>query len=72
MLVRGVEDGSARPQAAGIAEGDLIVSIAGTSVTDSDELLDAISAWHQPYEIGLVRGADELTVTVGAAAGRAN
>ena len=66
LLVRGVEDDSpAAP--AGITRGDLIVAVAGKPVTDSDELLDAISAAKQPYEILLVRGADEVTVTIGAA-----
>ncbi len=64
LLVRGVEDDS--PAAtAGISRGDLIVAVAGKPVTDSDELLDAISATKQPYEILLVRGADEVTVTIG-------
>jgi S1-C subfamily serine protease len=66
LLVRGVEDDSPAASA-GISRGDLIVAIAGKPVTDSDELLDAISATKQPYEIQLVRGADEVTVTIGAA-----
>lgn len=71
LLVREVEDDS--PAAtAGILRGDLLVSVAGAAVADSDELLDAISAAPRPFEIGLVRGADELTVTVGAATSRAN
>jgi S1-C subfamily serine protease len=64
LLVRGVEDDSPAA-AAGISRGDLIVAVAGKPVTDSDELLDAISATKQPYEILLVRGADEVTVTIG-------
>ena len=71
LLVREVEDES--PAAtAGILRGDLIVSVAGAPVTDSDELLDAIGGATRPFEIGLVRGADELTVTVGATTSRAN
>jgi serine protease Do len=71
LLVREVEDES--PAAgAGIARGDLIVSVAGNPVSDPDALLDAISAATPPFEIGFVRGAEELTVSVGAAPGRAN
>src|ERR1700690_4190426 len=65
LLVRGVEDDSPAARA-GIARGDLIVSVAGNAVTDADELLDAIAAAKQPYPLLLVRGADEVTVTVGA------
>lgn len=65
LLVRGVEDDSAAATA-GIARGDLIVAVAGKPVTDADELLDAIAAAKQPYEILVVRGADDVTVTVGA------
>jgi serine protease Do len=71
LLVRGVEDDSPAARA-GIARGDLIVAVAGAAVTDSDELLDAISGSQQPYEILLVRGADERSVTIGADAGGAN
>ena len=71
LLVRGVEDDSPAASA-GITRGDLIVSVAGTAVTDADELLDAIAAAKQPYPILLVRGADEVTVTVGAKATGAN
>jgi serine protease Do len=71
LLVRGVEDDSPAARA-GIARGDLIVAVAGTAVTDADELLDAIAVAKQPYPILLVRGADEVTVTVGAKAAGAN
>ena len=64
ILVRGVEeDGPA--DAAGIHEGDLIVSAAGTPLTDPDELHAALSkAGTGTLEIGLVRGVEELTVKV--------
>ena len=66
LLVRGVEDDSPAARA-GITRGDLIVAVAGTPVTDSDELLDAIGVAKQPYEIQLVRGAAEVSVTIGSA-----
>jgi len=66
LLVRGVEDDSPAARA-GITRGDLIVAVAGTPVTDSDELLDAIGAAKQPYEIQLVRGAADVSVTIGTA-----
>ena len=66
LLVRGVEDDSPAARA-GITRGDLIVAVAGTPVTDSDELLDAIGVAQQPYEIQLVRGAAEVSVTIGTA-----
>ena len=66
ILVRGVDDGS--PAAlAGIAEGDLIVDVAGQPVTDGDGLVAAIASAASPYEVRLVRGSEERTVTVGAA-----
>jgi serine protease Do len=71
LLVRGVEDDSPAAKA-GITRGDLIVAVAGNPVGDADELLDAIAAATQPYPILLVRGADELTVTVGAKVTGAN
>lgn len=71
LLVRGVEDDSPAARA-GISRGDLIVAVAGNPVGDADALLDAIAAAVPPYPILLVRGADELTVTVGAAPAGAN
>jgi serine protease Do len=62
LLVREVEDDS--PAAtAGIAEGDLIVGVGDRDVTSADDLFDALSTTGD-LEIRLVRGADELTVTV--------
>jgi len=58
---------------AGIREGDLIVSAAGTEVTDPDELHAALAkAGVGRLEIGLVRGVEDLTVKVDLTAGPAN
>jgi serine protease Do len=67
LLVRGVEDGSPAAQA-GIAEGDLIVSVAGKTVEDADAMVEAIAAASTPYEVKIIRGTEERTVTVGGEA----
>ncbi len=64
LLVREVEDDSPAASA-GIVEGDLIVSVGGTPIASADDLFDAL-AGEGSLEIGLVRGAEELTVTVAA------
>ena len=69
VLVRGVEDGSPAA-AAGIEAGDLIVEAGGTAVTDGDDLFSALATVTPPYEVKLVRGADERTVTIGSPKGR--
>jgi serine protease Do len=65
LLVRSVEDGS--PAAAGgLAGGDLITSANGTDVRNADDLwavLDALGD-AEAVDLGIVRGADELTVRV--------
>lgn len=53
---------------AGIAQGDLIVAVAGKTVSDADELLEAIAAAGDSYEVKIVRGTEERTVIVGGAA----
>jgi serine protease Do len=69
VLVRGLdEDGLAA--AAGIEPGDLIVSAGGTAVADGDDLFEALGALTTPFEVAIVRGAEERTVTIGAAKGR--
>jgi S1-C subfamily serine protease len=67
LLVRAVEEGGPAA-AAGIAQGDLIVEVAGRAVTDPDALVEAIAAAGASYEVKLVRGAEERVVTVGASA----
>jgi serine protease Do len=64
LLVREVEEGSAAASA-GIAEGDLIVAVGDRAITSADDLFDALGT-DGALEITLVRGADELTVTVPA------
>jgi serine protease Do len=68
LLVRAVEDGSPAA-AAGIAPGDLIVAVAGRPVADPDGLADAIgAAAGGSYEVAVVRGAEERTVSIGGSA----
>ena len=64
LLVREVEDGSPAARA-GIAQGDLIVEVAGTPATDVDALVEAIASAGTPYEVRIVRGTEERSVTVG-------
>jgi S1-C subfamily serine protease len=70
ILVRGVEEGSPAA-AAGIAEGDLLVSAGGRPIADVDTLHEALRDAGFPLELGLVRGTEERTVTIGAPAGDA-
>jgi serine protease Do len=64
VLVRGVEEGSPA-EAAGIREGDLIVSAGGVAVEEPDSLHEALAkAGSGKLDVGLVRGVEELTVKV--------
>ena len=67
VLVRGVEPGSPA-EAAGIREGDLIVAAGGSAVGDVDDLHEALGAAGFPLDVTVVRGADEIAVTVAAPA----
>lgn len=65
LLVRAVEEGSPADRA-GIVQGDLIVEVGGRAVTDADALAEAIAAGEAgPYQVRIVRGSEERTVTVG-------
>lgn len=63
ILVRGVEDGSSAA-AAGVEVGDLIVSAGGRDIRDADDLQDALGALDHPYDLVVVRGADEMALKV--------
>lgn len=65
LLVRGVEPGSPA-EAAGLAEGDLLVSAAGRPLTAVDDLYDALDGIEAggSVEVVVVRGTEERTVTV--------
>ena len=64
VLVRGVEEGSLA-EAAGIDGGDLIVSAGGKAIADADDLFEALGTVKLPFELVLVRGTEERTVSVG-------
>jgi serine protease Do len=66
LLVRGVEDGSSAARA-GIVEGDLIVEVAGEAIEDADDLVEALAAAGESFEVKIVRGLEERTVSVGGA-----
>jgi serine protease Do len=68
VLVRGVEEGSPA-EAAGIAEGDLLVAAGGREIDDVDALHEALRDTGFPLEVTLVRGTEERTVTVTAPSG---
>ncbi|MGB9376784.1 MAG: S1C family serine protease [Mycobacteriales bacterium] len=65
LLVRVVEEGSPAERA-GIREGDLLVSVGGRDVRTHDDLYDALDAHEagSPLAVQLVRGADEVEVSV--------
>jgi serine protease Do len=65
VLVRAVEPGGPAA-AAGIREGDLLVAAGGRAVVDVDDLHDALEATGLPLEVAVIRGADELTLTIGS------
>ena len=67
VLVRAVEDDGPAAKA-GIRDGDLIVEIAGTPITEADQLQELIARTPMPFEVKVVRGADERTVSVGGGA----
>ena len=67
VLVRGVEAGSPA-EAAGIREGALVVAAGGRPVADVGALHEALAQAGFPLEVTLVRGADEVAVTVAAPA----
>lgn len=65
LLVRGVEDGSPAARA-GVRAGDLVVRAGAQDVRDADDLWSALDGLgdNETVELGLVRGAEDLTVTV--------
>jgi serine protease Do len=67
ILVRGVEDDSPAARA-GIRDGDLIVEVAGRPVSEVDDLQEALASGQMPFDVKVVRGTDERTVSVGGSA----
>ena len=65
LLVRVVEDGGPADRA-GLRTGDLVVEAGGRPVTDADELYEVLDQVGEDQTLALrvVRGTDELTVTV--------
>jgi serine protease Do len=62
LLVRGVEDGSLAATA-GLRQGDLLVSAGDRALTSVDDLFDALRS-PGSLVLGVVRGAEEISVTV--------
>jgi len=67
LLVRDVEPDSPAARA-GLAEGDLIVSAGGRATTDLDVLQDVLASTPPPFELTILRGEEERTVSVGGEA----
>jgi serine protease Do len=63
LLVRVVEDASPAAEA-GVREGDLIVEVNGASVTNADDLFDAMEAATDDLHVKVVRGTEEVDITV--------
>jgi len=63
LLVRGVEeDGPAA--AAGLRRGDVLVSAGGRNLTSVDELHEALDAASGSVDLGIVRGVEEIQLSV--------
>ncbi len=65
LLVHDVEENGPAARA-GVRRGDLIVAVGGVPVTSADELAAALATTGEgaTVELGIVRGAEELTVAV--------
>ena len=63
LLIREVTDPSPASRA-GLAQGDLIVAVAGQPVRTTDDLFDALPAAGGTVELSIVRGANERAVQV--------
>lgn len=63
LLVRAVEDGSPAARA-GVREGDLIVTAESEPVSDFDALVDALEGAEGGVRLGIVRGTEEVELTV--------
>jgi serine protease Do len=63
LLVRVVEDGSAA-LAARLQQGDLLVSAGGVQLHAADDLFDVLDAVGDELTIDVVRGTEELQVTI--------
>jgi serine protease Do len=68
LLVRAVEEGSAA-ESAGVHEGDLLVSADDRELRTMDDLFASLTEAGLPKTLKVVRGTDELTLQVPAAAG---
>jgi serine protease Do len=63
LLIREVTEPSPAARA-GLAQGDLIVAVAGQPVRTADDLFDALPAAGGTVELGIVRGVEERAVQV--------
>jgi S1-C subfamily serine protease len=63
LLVRVVEDGSPA-ETAGIRQGDLLVAVNGAPVGSADDLFDAMEAGAGELQVSVVRGTEEVNITV--------
>jgi len=63
LLVRGVEEGSPAERA-GLEEGDLLIGAGDRELHDFDDLAEALSTSKGKFELRVLRGAEERTVTV--------
>jgi S1-C subfamily serine protease len=63
LLVRVVEEGSPA-ESAGIRAGDLIVAVNGSDVSNADELFDAMETGTGELQVKVVRGTEEIDITV--------
>lgn len=65
LLVRDVDPEGPAAEA-GMAAGDLIVTVAGAAVATVDQLVGAVEDWpgDAPLAVGLVRGTEDVTVEV--------
>ena len=63
LLVRVVEEGSPA-ESAGIRQGDLIVAVNGAAVTNADDLFDAMETGAGELQVKVVRGTEEIDITV--------